>query len=129
MICLGKVASFSTLYAESIDDGLVVDGWTKDGNGTFEKTIPYTGIEKIKLSVTVNDGYVISNAYDDPSHENSNNVAIMNKNLDVWIIAPGKKDLYIETKDTNGTITKHRLELTVEGIGTNYETLAVMEGL
>lgn len=128
MIYLGKVASFSTLYAESIDDGLVVDGWTKDGNGNFEKTIPYTGIEKIKLSVTVNDGYVISNAYDDPAHENSNNVAIMNENLDVWIIAPGKKDLYVETKDMNGTITKHRFELTVEGIGTNYETLAVMEG-
>lgn len=128
MICLGKVASFSTLYAESIDDGLIVSGWTKDGNGNFEKTIPYTGIEKIKLSVTVNDGYVINNAYDDPANGNSKNVAIMNKNLDVWIIVPGKKDLFIETKDMNGTITKHTLSLTVEGISAQYEKVVIRPG-
>lgn len=128
MICLGRLPSFSILHAEVVDDGLVVDGWKKEENGYLTKTIPYTRVEKIKLNATVNDGFVISNAYDEPGYENSKNVAIMNKNLDVWIIAPGKRNLYIETKDTNGTITKHTLALTVEGISAQYEKVVVRPG-
>lgn len=128
MICLGRLPNFSMLHAEVVDDGLVVDGWKKEENGYLTKTIPYTRVEKIKLNATVNDGYVISNAYDDPEYASSKNVAIMNKNLDVWIIAPGKRNLYIETKDTNGTITKHTLALTVEGISAQYEKVVVRPG-